>query len=273
MSFHPTRHPEVNLVLQELLPNVQAILGDHFIGMYLYGSLASGGFDRDSDVDYVVVTDDVLSGDLFSALDAMHLRLAAMDVWCATQLEGIYIPQAALRIYDPIHALHLRIDRGKGERLQRMQIEDACLSRAWWAGWVMLRHVLRERGVTLAGPAPRTLIDPVPPDELRQAALAELHNWEAPLLDNPAQIENRGYQSYIVLTLCRILYTLQFGEIVSKQVAAHWAQETLDQRWSTLTERAWAGRKNPGLKAASGDVNGTLEFIQYALERSQQYET
>ncbi len=154
-----------------------------------------------------------------------------------------------------------------------MQIEDVRLSRAWWAGWVMLRHVLRERGVTLASPAPRTLIDPVPPDELRQAALAELHNWEAPLLDNPAQIENRGYQSYIVLTLCRILYTLQFGEIVSKQVAAHWAQETLDQRWSTLTERAWAGRKNPGLKAASGDVNGTLEFIQYALERSQQYET
>jgi len=159
-----------------------------------------------------------------------------------------------------------------GEQLKKMELDDPCLSRAWWAGWVMLRYVLRERGVTLAGPAPRTLIDPVSPDELRQAALAELTNWEAPLLDNPAQMENRGYQSYFVLTLCRILYTLQFGDIISKQVAARWAQETLDRRWSPLIDRAWVGRQNPDLKAESEDLDGTLEFIRYALERSRQFE-
>ena len=54
--IQPTLYPEVNIVLDVLVPEVQAILGDQFVGMYLYGSLAYGGFDVDSDVDYVVVT-------------------------------------------------------------------------------------------------------------------------------------------------------------------------------------------------------------------------
>ena len=35
--------------------------------------------------------------------------------------------------------------------------------------WPIHRHILREQGVVLAGPPPRTLIDPVQPDELREA--------------------------------------------------------------------------------------------------------
>jgi hypothetical protein len=131
---------------------------------------------------------------------------------------------------------------------------------------------LRERGITLVGPTPQTLIDPVLPNDLRQAMLGILHRWAAPILDAPAQMKRRGYQSYTVLSLCRILYTLQHGTIVSKSVAARWVQETLDQQWSPLIERTWAGRHNPELEASPEDVNGTLEFIRYALERSQQFE-
>lgn len=269
----PTPYPKINVVLHELLTSVQSILGDHIIGMYLYGSLATGDFDQDSDVDFLVVTDDELSSDLFSALQDMHTRIATLDSWCATQLEGAYVPQGALRRYDPLHALHLHIDRGKGERLKMMQIDNASLSRAWWGGWVLLREVVREKGMTLAGPAPRTLIDPVSPNDLREAMLALLHGWVMPILDHPAEMDTRGYQSYTVLTLCRILYTLHYGTVASKPVAALWVQETLDQRWTPLIDRAWVGRQNPGLKAQTVDVNETLDFIRYTLERSQQFET
>ena len=40
--------------------------------------------------------------------------------------------------------------------------------------WVVQRHTLRERGITLAGPAPQTLIDPITPNDLRRAMLAIL---------------------------------------------------------------------------------------------------
>jgi hypothetical protein len=85
----------------------------------------------------------------------------------------------------------------------------------------------------------------------------------------------RGYQCYIVLSLCRVLYTLQYGTVVSKSVAAHWAQETLDDRWVPLIERAWTGRYNwseVSLEVSSEEVDGTLEFMRFALEHSQQFE-
>jgi len=224
-------------------------------------------------VDFVVVTNDDLPEALFPALQAMHVRIAMLDSWCATQLEGSYIPQNALRHYDPAHALHLHIDRGRDDRLQRMQIEDVRLSRAWWGGWVLLRAALREKGVTLAGPTTETLIDPVSPDDLKKATLAIMQGWVTPLLEKPAELANCGYQSYTVLTICHMLYTLEFGNIASKPVAARWAQEALGELWITLIERAWAGRHHPEEKAQPIDVNGTLDFIRYAVKYCQRLAT
>jgi hypothetical protein len=116
---------------------------------------------------------------------------------------------------------------------------------------------------------PETLIDPVSPDTLKQATLAILQGWLEPLLEKSAELANCGYQSYTVLTLCRMLFTLEFGAIASKPVAARWAQETLGEPWAALIERAWAGRHNPQMKAQLDDVNGTLDFIHYTLKHSR----
>ena len=267
MSTHHIPFPEVNMVLDVLLTDVQAILGNQFTGMYLYGSLAYGGFDQDSDVDFVVVTNDNLPDALFTALQEMHMHIGTLDSWCATQLEGSYIPRHALQTYDPVRVLHLHIDRGREERLHRMQIEDARLSHAWWGGWVFLRAVLWENGITLAGPDPRTLIESVPPDELKQAALATLEGWLEPLLEELGELANPGYQSYCVLTLCRLLFTFERGAIASKQVAARWAQERLEQCWRALIDRAWIGRHRPGERGSPQEIQETRDFIRYILER------
>jgi hypothetical protein len=256
-------YPEVNALLQELLEGAQAVLGDHFVGAYLFGSLAGGDFDQDSDIDVVVVTHGEISGDLFSALQAMHTRIAVIDSPWAIQLEVSYIPRPALRRFDPTDALHPHIDRGRGESLRIMQHDS---------DWVVQCYTLRERGVTLAGPAPKNLIDPVSPNDLRQAMEAILRGWWAPMLDDPARLNSRGYQSYAVLSMCRILYTLQYGTVVSKPVGARWAQEMLGERWIPLIERAMMGRQNPKLEATAEDVSGTLALIRYTLVRSQQFE-
>jgi predicted nucleotidyltransferase len=64
----PTPYADVNALLSELLGGARAILGPQFVGMLLYGSLASGDFDSASDVDVLVVTHDDLSPDTFTAL-------------------------------------------------------------------------------------------------------------------------------------------------------------------------------------------------------------
>ncbi len=258
----PTPYADVNAVLCDLLSGVQTILGRHLVGMYLDGSLAMGDFDASSDIDFVVVTDEKVGDDLFSALRAMHDRIATLDSKWALHLEGSYISQQALERYDPAQALHPNIEWGKGERLKMVQHDEA---------WQTHRYVLREHGITLMGPSPRTLIAPVSPDDLRQAMLCVLRRWAAPILDDPRPTKYRGYQSYIVLSLCRILYTLEYGTVVSKRVAARWARESLGERWVPLIESAWVGRDNPEPAASLEDVNGTLDFIRYALALSEKY--
>ncbi len=256
-----TPYPEINFLLAKLLECVREILGVEFVGMYLDGSLATGDFDEDSDVDFVVVTENEISGDCLARLQTMHDEIAVLDTWWATQLEGSYISRLAIRRYDSTHTLFPNLERGKGERL-KMVAHDRT--------WNMHRAILRERGITVAGPAPQSLIDPVTPDDLRQATRENLNGWATHILDEPTQINQRGYQSYVVLSLCRILYTLEHGTVVSKRVAAHWAQANLDARWNPLIERTWEGRHNPGSPASVEEVNETLAFIRFTLERYRQ---
>jgi hypothetical protein len=261
--LQPTLYLDINALLREVLSQVQTILGHHFIGMYLDGSLTSDAFDQASDIDFIVVTDKEIRDEIFAALQVMHQRIAASDSPWAIQLEGSYIGQHALRRYDATNALHPNIERGPDERLKMVHHD---------ASWVIHRFIVRERGITLAGPPAHTLIDPISPTDLRQAMLSMLPAWVAHLRQAPASMQARGYQSFTVLSLCRVLYTLHYGTVVSKPGAARWAQETLGERWEPLIERAWAGRQNPDSETSAEDVNGTLEFLHYTLERSQQFE-
>ena len=254
--IHPTPSPEVNAMLQTLLPSVQAVLGNNFIGMYLDGSLAVGDFDEDSDIDFVVVTNQPISEPDFLALQAMHDRIATFDSPYATDLEGSYLSQHALRHYDPANDLHPNIERGAGERLKWVYHE---------ASWDVHRSVLRDCGIIITGPAPETLIDPVSPDQLRKAMLSAQLPWAARLLNESAWIQSRGYQSYIVLTLCRLLYTLYHGTIVSKLAAVRWTKEVLGEQWHPLIDRAWEGRHHHQGAALAEDVEGTRALIRYAL--------
>jgi hypothetical protein len=86
------------------------------------------------------------------------------------------------------------------------------------------------------------------------------------MLDNPAWIRNREYEAYATLSMCRALYALEYGDIVSKQVAARWAREALDERWGTLIERAVAWPQEP----QPDNLSETLELIRYTIECAQQ---
>jgi len=263
-SISPTPYSDVNEILSLLLTNAKEILQDHFVGMYLFGSLANGDFDDHSDIDVLIVTDSEISDNTFSALKEMHEQIAKLDSPWAIQLEVSYIPQNALRRYNPAtNNLHPHMDRGNGEVLHMMTHAS---------DWIIQRHLLREHGVVITEPDLKTLIDPVSPNEIRQAIVDVLPLWVNPILEDPSQIKSRGYQSFVVLSLCRMLYTLQYGTIVSKRVAAQWGQDTLGEQWTSLIKEAWLGRQSPGLEARPADIHGTMNLIRHTLEYSKQIE-
>lgn len=257
--LHATAFPDVNALLARLLPETRAILEEHFVGMYLHGSLAVGDFDPNrSDIDFVVVTDRVLPPALISGLAQMHAGIASSGLKWRTNYEGSYIARDALRRHDPAHSVHpaVRVDGSFG--VDRHGSE-----------WVIQRYVIREKGLTLAGPDPKTLIDSISPNDLRRAVQGLLLEWWAPQVQDPYRLQRSEYQAYAVLTMCRALYTLEHGTIVSKPVAARWAVSAPGVgQWAALIERALAWRHGVQLD----HTDAVLRFIQQTIAYSQALE-
>jgi len=60
--------------------------------------------------------------------------------------------------------------------------------------------------------------------------------------------------------MCRALYTLAFGELVSKRKAVEWALSVLPESWRALVEKAVAGRADDS--AAPDSVADALAFVE-----------
>ena len=261
-NMHPTNDAELNEVLQALIGGVRPILADNFVGAYLQGSFAVGDALGHSDVDFLVVVHADVPEAHARALQAVHVRVYDMASDWARHLEGSYFPKEMLRRRDTAGQPLLYIDNG-----------SRVLERSAHDNTLVVRWVLREHGVTLAGPEPSALLEPVPAGALRHEVLQTMQDWGRPILADPESINNDWYQPYVVLSYCRMLQTLETGRIHSKPAGAAWAKRRLDARWIGLIERAevaHAGQRLRGrLKSDPADLANTLEFLREALAVGQ----
>ncbi len=263
-TTYSTPYPELNAVLRELVESAQAVLSNNFVAVCLQGSFAVGDFDRHSDVDFIIAVEDDLSDDQVHALQTMHERIYNLDCGWAQHLEGSYFPKDVLRHYSQ-----------RGKQLWYLDNGSQSLVRSDHCNTVVVRWVVREHGIALAGPSPATLVDPIPVEMLRQEIMETIRDWGQQILDRPEPFNNRFYQTFIVLSYCRMLHDLHTGSTGSKSAGAEWAKVTLDPSWAGLIDRAWDGRPNPSLSvrqpADPKDFKSTLEFIQYIIKASTQY--
>jgi len=250
-----TPHEDVNQILSLLLKNVKEILRDDFLGMYLYGSLSSGDFNPEtSDVDFLVVSSERLSQKTISELEAMHKQAWAGSLKRAGKLEGAYVHKELIRKHDPQGAACPTINEG------RFYVAEL------GSDWIIQRHVVREYGVILEGPDPKTLIDFVTPSDIRTAVLGTLYEWWFPMLENPIWLQKHGieYHAFAILTMCRALHSLETGTIVSKPEAARWAQKELGKEWSLVIDRALITRPDTqGLDL----YNSAMDLIRFTKEQ------
>lgn len=254
----PALPHDVGDILGALLAGMPEALGDNLVGVYLRGSLAPGDFDpATSDVDFFAVTARPVSEAEFAALAALHAGLARLPNPFGDQLEGPYIERAGVRRYR------------RGMRYPTIGRGEALARREHGANWVLERWVVREHGITLLGPDPRTLIDPVSADELRAAVRARLCDWDvwASQPDDPEWQSPRAHQAYVVETMYRALCTLATGELPSKPRAVAWALTNLPAPWRHTVERsrAWRGDKtcDPAI------VPEALRFVRWAAAQGE----
>lgn len=252
---------ELNQVLSELVSKIKIILGQDFIGAYLQGSFALGDFDEYSDVDFIIVTEEDLISHQVEALQVMHEQVYHLDSEWAKHLEGSYVPRDVMR------------DQSKrGLNLWYLDHGAHSLVRSDHCNTLLVRWVVREKGVTISGPQPKTLVEPVSEEDLKAEIFETLVNWGHEILDNPERYKNRFYQSFIVLSYCRMLHDLKRGYPGTKREGAEWAKTALDPTWSDLIDGTWSNRPDPAKKvrqpADPEDFKQTLIFVAYAMEKA-----
>jgi hypothetical protein len=261
----PTPYPDLNEVLAELVRSQQSILGASFVGTYLQGSFAVGDFDGHSDVDFIVALEDESSAAQVEALQEMHGRIFELGCEWARHLEGSYFPRAVLRDCSR-----------RGEQLWYLDNGSRALVLSDHCNTAVVRTTVREHGVTLAGPEPATLVDPVPVELLRREILADIIDWGGKFLAEPQPYRNRFYQGFIVLSYCRMLHDLETGSVSSKLTSAEWAKANLGQSWAGLIDRAWLTRPNPAVSFRQPpdpeDFARTLEFVRYVISEAKKRE-
>ncbi len=257
----PTPYPELNSVLQDFVDSVRAVLSNNFVGAYLQGSFALGDFDLDSDVDFIMVTEKELSEEEVYGLQGVHERIYGLDIPWAQHLEGSYFPREVLSYSAHSGGQLWYLDHGSRSLLQ----SDHCNT-------ILVRWVVREHGVSLAGPSPALLVDPIPVEALRKEIMVTMHDWGQEILSNPDHFNNRFYQGFIVLNYCRMSHDLYRGFPGSKLAGAEWAKANLDPSWKGLIDRAWNGRPDPAVssrqRADPKDFKETLEFIHYCRNKA-----
>jgi predicted nucleotidyltransferase len=251
----PTPHAEVNALLSTLQADINEVLSDKLVGLYLYGSLITGEFDLDlSDIDIAaVVAADLDEADL-ARLEQMHAAIAKTNPRWDDRIEVGYISVALLRAFDPRGTIAV-ISPGEPFHL-----------RAAESSWLFNLQVVREQGVTLCGAPPRTLIAPITPDDRNAALRGAMRMWQAWLPDAEPVMRAKA-QAYVVLTMCRALYAHAHGAFVSKRQAAVWAAAAFPVWSSTIRDAlAWyEAKQEPDVDLAATRAT-MLRFARFTTE-------
>jgi hypothetical protein len=186
-----------------------------------------------------------------------HDELPTRDGFWNRHLEGSYAPADELKTLSGLGRDWLYIDHGWRE----MQWSEHCNS-------AVARWILRERGVTLAGPPARQLVDPIPRGVLRDAMIREIPTFIPDLL-GWISMDIAWAQRYAVESLCRMWFTFEMDQVASKPDSIRWALARLEARWHPLLHNALDDRMlgfDPTQRPAAVLVERTLEFAELVTQ-------
>jgi hypothetical protein len=240
--------------LAELTSLLMRELGDRLVGLYLFGSLASGAFhDGKSDLDlFAVLTREVKEGDQFDALASLHAAFVSAHPTWTERIEVGYVSHAVLQSFTEVPSGRIAaISPGEPFHLREVG-----------TGWLLNWYSVCTQGEILAGPPPLEVGPVVSASTFKRAVADQVGEWKD-IVGRPSVGYVPAQQGYIVVTLCRALYTLATGKQTSKEAAVAWAAEQYPE-WATFVKEGLASYRADVTKAH----RAVIEFADFAVEQS-----
>jgi len=235
--------------LEELLPS-------KFYGLYLYNSVAMGNFEPQySDVDFVVILKSKLSNEEILKLKILHENFGRKHKFGA-KLDGMYLQ------YGMLGKLNNDIEKYP-------YVKDASLCEAgyfdinnvtWWS--------LKEYEMAIDSPSIKDELLDINFNDVIQTMKYNLNEYWLSKLETTEIFEQDMWVEFAVVTLSRIVYTLQDGEIKSKSQSCSYIANEYPE-WLDVIQEALAIR-NLKPQSVISDIyvrkDRTVNFINKMIQ-------
>lgn len=255
----------LNDIEQQQIEKAQALitqsLGDNVLAVYLYGSSVEDGLQPYSDIDLLVVVNQSLRIDERSSLMQGFLTISAFpqssEIYRALEVTIIVHSDVNPWCFPPKRELQF------GEWLRDEIIAGLYGQSEYDADLVILLTKVRKLSVALIGESVQNLLPIVPIEDLFRTLEETLQIWQEPE-------DLIGDERNIILTLARILFSRESGEIIGKSQAAQWLLPKISGKHAEVLQLA----HNEYLGLAVVDWSIKLEeveaFVQFIKERFNQ---
>ncbi|MBA2382418.1 MAG: DUF4111 domain-containing protein [Chloroflexi bacterium] len=219
-------------LLDSLTAAMCSVLGDDLVGLYLYGSAVTGGFDVGvSDLDLAAVTGPEVEMLDLVALERMHRNFEERNPEWSGRIEVVYIGRATLASFRTSPGTVAVISPGEPFHVRDDRVAD------WLQNWYLVRTTARTLWGTPAD-------DVVPIVAWREFVDAAVRYADEVGKRSRANIGG-GTLAYTILTLCRALRVVRTQTPGSKQDGAAWARERFPD-WAWLIDASLACRLSGG---------------------------
>ncbi len=237
--------------VNELASRLQPLLRSNLAGLYLFGSLAAGGFyPGRSDVDLLAVVERGLDDDDLEKVERFRLEYVEAHPAWDNRIEIGFVSRTVLQTFAGSPSGTIAV-LSPGEPLHHKPAE---------ADWVLNWYGVCTQGEVLYGPPPFAIGPEVPVAAYKRAIASQLPLWSMEVRERSVA-HSRSYQGYIVLVLCRALYGLATGKQTTKEGAAAWAEERFPE-WAEFIEEAVVWHRAD----LSEPHATTIRFVDFALD-------
>jgi streptomycin 3"-adenylyltransferase len=244
--------------LRDLVAVVRAVLGDAAIGGYLHGSTGTGRQQPTSDTDLLVVTTRPMTPGERRALVTGIMPLSGRRAvgGPARPIELTVVVQDDVRPWRLPPMRDFQYGEWERDGYEAGELPD----RRPDPDLAPLLTMVLAASKAAFGPPPAAILDRVPPGDLIRAVAGMMPGL---LLDLDGDTRN------VLLTLARILVTVETGELVAKDEAADRVLGRLDDRCATVLRRARDAYHGPdygSFEDLAADVGPCADALVAAID-------
>ncbi|PFY24789.1 nucleotidyltransferase [Bacillus toyonensis] len=223
---------EVKQLMEQYIVGLKEIFLDgKIVGVYVYGSIALGAFHIEtSDVDFVAVLNDSVNEAEKQQIVELHKKMGESTL--GKRMDGMYIPLADLGKYN--HEINEYVYCADGKaNIGHWDINAV----TWWT--------LKNQGITVIGKEVEDLPLQIKWDDVVNTMQYNVEQYWSEKAKQPYLFFIEEWVESAVVTMGRILYTLDHKTIVSKDRGLQYLLERSAKEWEPLLKEVERMRYDP----------------------------